>query len=33
MKFERVSEIAVRELPEIMAVLHIERQIEAEGVA
>jgi len=32
LKFERLPEIAVRE-PEIMAVLHIERQIEAEGVA
>ena len=33
LKFERVSEIAVRELPEIMIVPHIERQSEAEGVA
>ena len=32
LKFERLPEIAVRE-PEIMAVLHIERQIEAEDVA
>ena len=31
LNFERLPQLAVRELPKIMAVLHIDGQIEAEG--
>src|SRR6266581_4156655 len=33
LKFERLPEIAVRELPEVAVVLHVQRQIQAKGVA